>query len=865
MRRIELKSILLAALFAVLPAALAADSITLTAQPMSTARSNHTATLLNNGSVLIAGGYTPTGTVATAELYNPTGDTFTLTAIAMNSVRNDHTATLLPSGKVLVAGGADGGGGFYSTAEVYDPTGGAWTFTSTQMNSVRTLHTATLLPNGKVLVAGGLDDSDNILASSEIYNPATDTWTLTAQPMNNGRENHTATLLSNGKVLITGGENGFGALSSAELYDPAADTWTLTAQPMTTGRFTQTATRLSNGKVFVAGGLGPLFTSLASAELYDPAGDTWTASAQSLATSRNSHTATLLPSGIVLLAAGIQDGMFALNSAELYDPSTDSFATSSQTLTDARQTHTATLLPNGKTLLAGGSDTVNPLATAELYDPGTALATVITIVAGNNQTASINSIVSVAPSVKVTYSNGVGVGAGTAVTFTVATGGGSVFGGSATTDINSIATLGTWKLGPNSGTNMLTVTDGSAPAVTFTALGANGVPVIASLTTNDNPALINTPVSYVLTATDSDSPTLTYTFDFGDNSALLTGSFPQGTSVTLMHTYTVSGNYIIQVTVSDGGTTVSQTVQQAVPPPAAPGMGIPNIADNILDVINPTNGIGMQIIGSNGGVIQLGIDLDSFTRGALNVSTDWGDIAGRSARVPGVRPVHQYIHHGIFVAKTTVTDPDTGAVLGMARKTLVISAHETGDVLPSSARPEGVRKAVGAAPNTNIVLRNLQGKFTFSGSSKDTVSFSGTIELPSGLDLSQPHEFSVALGNVVTTTTISASGIGALPGSPAILRSLKVMYPRSARHGLTKGGETARIDVTISTAGLIAAGFDTEGIVKNAKDAANGATAPRQIQIGMLLDGVPYEALAPAGFQTPNNAGFGNISGRSAK
>ena len=137
--------------------------------------------------------------------------------------------------------------------------------------------------------------------------------------------------------------------------------------------------------------------------------------------------------------------------------------------------------------------------------------------------------------------------------------------------------------------------------------------------------------------------------------------------------------------------------------------------------------------------------------------------------------------------------------------------------------------------------------------------------MPSGLDLSQPHEFSVGIGNVVTTTTISASGIGALPGSPAILRSLKVMYPRSARHGLTKGGETARIDVTISTAGLIAAGFDTEGIVKSAKDAANGATAPRQIQIGMLLDGVPYEALAPAGFQTPNNAGFGNISGRSAK
>lgn len=877
MKFVELKSILLTALFAALPMAIAADSITVTAQPMTTPRSNHTATLLNDGSVLMAGGDIPGGSVGAitarsapggvAELYNPSGDTFTLTPIAMNYARLDHTATLLPNGKVLVAGGSDGGGTFYSSAELYDPASGSWTLTTTQMSTVRTLHTATLLLNGKVLVAGGGDDSDNFLASSEIYDPAKDTWTLTAQPMNNGRLNHTATLLSNGKVLVTGGQNGSSALSSAELYDPATDTWTLTAQPMTTGRVAQTATRLSNGKVFVAGGLDSSFyLSLASAELYNPVNDTWTASAQSLATSRNSHTATLLPSGIVLLAAGIQDGMILLNSAELYDPNTDSFTSSSQTLTDARQIHTATLLPNGKTLLAGGLDiNFSPLATAELYDPGTALATVITIVAGNNQLASVNSIVSIPPAVKVTYANGVGVGAGTAVTFAVATGGGSVFAGNATTNINSIATLGTWKLGPNSGTNTLTVTDGSAPAVTFTAIGANGVPVIASLITNDNPALIGTPVSYVLTATDTDSPTLAYTFDFGDASALLTGSFPQGAPVTLTHTYTVPGDYVIQVTVSDGATTVSQTAQQAVPPPAPGATGIKNIADNIFEVINPLNGLGMQIIGSSGGVIQLGIDVSSFTRAAVNVTTDWGDIAGRSARVPGVRPVHQYIHHGIFVAKTTVTDPDTGAVLGMGRKTLVISANETGEKLPSIVRPDGARNAVGTAPNTAITLRNLQGKFTFSGSAKDTVSFSGIIGLPSGLDLSQSHEFSVAIGNVVTTTIISAAGVGALPGSPPILRNLKMMYPRSARHGLTKGGEKARIDVTFSTAALIAAGFDTEGIVKNARDAANGTTAPRQIQIGMLLDGVPYETLAPAGFQAPNNADFGNISGRTGK
>jgi N-acetylneuraminic acid mutarotase len=120
----------------------------------------------------------------------------------MTTARRDHTATLLPNGKVLVAGGLSGNQ-FLSSAELYDSATGTWSPTGS-MRSPRRFHTATLLPNGKVLVAGGTDSNGISTNSAELYDPATQTWTPTGPPAT-GRFRHTATLLSNGKVLITGG------------------------------------------------------------------------------------------------------------------------------------------------------------------------------------------------------------------------------------------------------------------------------------------------------------------------------------------------------------------------------------------------------------------------------------------------------------------------------------------------------------------------------------------------------------------------------------------------------------------------------------------------------------------------------------
>ena len=113
----------------------------------------------------------------------------------------DHTATLLPNGKVLVAGGYDSDG-YLASAELYDPASGTWTATGS-LATARYRHTATLLPNGKVLVAGGSDGSAISRARNSTIRRAGPGRPPAASPPHAMR--HTATLLPNGKVLVAGG------------------------------------------------------------------------------------------------------------------------------------------------------------------------------------------------------------------------------------------------------------------------------------------------------------------------------------------------------------------------------------------------------------------------------------------------------------------------------------------------------------------------------------------------------------------------------------------------------------------------------------------------------------------------------------
>jgi hypothetical protein len=138
----------------------------------------------------------------------------------MNTRRIDHTATLLPNGKVIVAGGSIYGQEPTNATELYDPVSGTWTLTGS-LSTARYGHTATLLPNGKVLVVAGNVFDGYATNTTELYDPASGTWTAT-RSLSTARERHTATLLPNGKVLVAGGsDNPFVPhyLSSAELFD----------------------------------------------------------------------------------------------------------------------------------------------------------------------------------------------------------------------------------------------------------------------------------------------------------------------------------------------------------------------------------------------------------------------------------------------------------------------------------------------------------------------------------------------------------------------------------------------------------------------------------------------------------------------
>ena len=270
----------------------------------------HTATLLQNGKVLVAGGVynisPPVGNsyAETTELYDPVTGAWSATG-NLNVVRLGHTATLLSNGKVLIAG---------FRSEIYDPATGKWNFTG-NLTEDRVWHTATLLQDGKVLVAGGCGDPEcfSYLGSAELYDPNTGVWRVTGD-LSTPREAHTATLLPNGNVLAAGGDDR-SVLNGAELYNPATGRWSYTGN-LNSGRVGHTATLLPNGQVLVTAGIGADNAhATSSAELYDLATGQWNTTA-SLNTSRYFHTATLLTNGRVLV---VGDGRGLLRAAEVFD------------------------------------------------------------------------------------------------------------------------------------------------------------------------------------------------------------------------------------------------------------------------------------------------------------------------------------------------------------------------------------------------------------------------------------------------------------------------------------------------------------------------------------------------------------------
>lgn len=284
------------------------------APKLTRARDLHTATLLINGRVLVAGGFTTTGstgTTGTTELFYPETETWTAGA-SMNVPRDNHTATVLPDGRVMVIGGYQNGT-YLTSVEIYDPMTNTWT-NAGNLATARAVHTATLMKNGFILVSGGVN-AGGVLNSVEIVNPATGNGVATTA-LPRALHGHSATLLSGGDVLVAGGSDGSGEWPYAYRYNPPAATWTLTA-PLSNGRLNHTMSLLPNGHVIIAGGAQANGNTIIGVETFHESTNLWTP-ISSFTVARAYHDFVVAPNGMMLAIGGYNGSSFEKTGERLY-------------------------------------------------------------------------------------------------------------------------------------------------------------------------------------------------------------------------------------------------------------------------------------------------------------------------------------------------------------------------------------------------------------------------------------------------------------------------------------------------------------------------------------------------------------------
>ena len=332
---------------------------------MQAIEGRHSATLLQDGSVLLVGGTGESGEpTGAAEIYDPATRSFAPVG-SLAHPRDFHTATLLSDGRVAIVGGvrADSFAGKpVAHVEVYDPETRQFSVQG-RLKRPRYSHSALLLDDGRVLVVGGMGSSaegSRPIAAIEAYDPAS-RQSVRIGRLRKPRWDHDAFVLPDGRVLVIGlvlsGDPAWmDSRVLVEVFDPgrAGRSQRLPHQGLDLqGR---TGAQLADDRILLVGGLRP-------AVLFDPATERFTETDRS-ATVGSGESVTLLDDGRVLVLGGQELGRATI---ELFDPATERFEQVGE-LHSTRSGQQATRLADGTVLISGGYGYEGPLGSAELFD-----------------------------------------------------------------------------------------------------------------------------------------------------------------------------------------------------------------------------------------------------------------------------------------------------------------------------------------------------------------------------------------------------------------------------------------------------------------------------------------------------------------
>jgi PKD repeat protein len=714
---------------------------------MWTARSYHTATLLSNGKVLIAGGDNTYG-LSSAELYDPATGEFTPTGNAngpaifrfMNTERSHHTATLLRNGQVLIAGGIDANNYVIASAELYDPVAETFTFTGDLMRPsilppIDTTHmppppsdghTANLLYNGQVLIAGGE------AFQSQLYDMTTGQFTPTGQ-LGIARLGHTATLLNNGRVLVAGGYNydsrHLGYLSSSELYgsfgpDLTVSDFNVSPGPHILGQpFTITATVSNNGDVpahafdvLLLLSVGPNSMLLQTCQIADLAVGASTTCAVTTSFS-SPGTFTLIAYADYYNTVVESDETNNVAGLFLPMPGSGTIAitgSSSQTITSTSFTPATVSPPTGVNFPSGtlsytvtllpGQTTSSTSITMPLVPFGTNLTlyktnntggvigvipvcnglsivvdcwsrqdtsseTIVTLILTDNGPFDLNSAVGlIVDPVLITTDSPPVANAGPDQNIYL--GQMATLNGSASSDPDGNPLTYTWTIdaAPVGSVAALVGATTMTPSLTPDVLGTYHISLVVNDGTIDSaassmvinvslnlppvavasgtPLLGNAPLPVVFNASTSYDPehsALTYIWNFGDPSS---GVNNASTLASPLHTYAAAGNYTAVVTVMDNlGKTDQASVDVIVT--------APNLPPVVLPTATPNNGMAPLDV-------QFAANATDVNAGdVLSYSWNFGDGSPVSTLA---NPIHTYNSPGTYTAAVMVSDGVNPAV-----------------------------------------------------------------------------------------------------------------------------------------------------------------------------------------------------------